>query len=130
MTHHVLLDTHAWAWSLTDDPRLSPRARLALATSSRVYVSPISFFEIAQKVRLGKWPEMSPHVATLPQLLTSQGASVAAVTPSIALAAGLMEWPHRDPFDRMVATTAQTYALDLVSADTIFDALDSLRRIW
>ena len=28
-----------------------------------VLVSPITFFEIAQKVRLGKWPEMEPFVS-------------------------------------------------------------------
>ena len=50
----VLLDTHAWAWSLTGDERLSARATDAILGAERVMVSPISFFEIAQKVRLGK----------------------------------------------------------------------------
>jgi PIN domain nuclease of toxin-antitoxin system len=34
-----------------------------------VLVSPITFFEVAQKVRLGKWPEMEPFVSQLPALL-------------------------------------------------------------
>jgi hypothetical protein len=46
-----------------------------------VLVSPITFFEIAQKVRLGKWPEMEPFVSQLPALLDRQGGSVAGFGP-------------------------------------------------
>ena len=42
-------------------------------------VSPISFFEIAQKVRLGKWPEMAPFISRLPALLMEQGGGIAAL---------------------------------------------------
>ena len=54
----LLPDTHIWAWTLTDDRRISDRARRAIAEASTIIVSAISFHEIAQKVRLGKWPEM------------------------------------------------------------------------
>ena len=50
----VLLDTHAWTWSLSSDGRLSPAAMAEIAGAELVLVSPISFFEISQKVRLGK----------------------------------------------------------------------------
>ena len=50
----VLLDTHAWAWSLAGDDRLSKPALAAIEAADTVLVSPITFFEIAQKVRLGK----------------------------------------------------------------------------
>ena len=36
----VLLDTHAWVWSLTDAERLTDTARDAIATAEVVYVSP------------------------------------------------------------------------------------------
>ena len=48
----VLLDTHAWVWSFADDSLLSPAARQAITAADAVHVSPISFFEIGQKVRL------------------------------------------------------------------------------
>ena len=69
----VLLDTHAWAWSLAGDRRLSAGAVAAIEGAESVFVSPISFFEIAQKVRLGKWPEMVGFVERLPGLLVAQG---------------------------------------------------------
>ena len=71
----VLLDTHAWAWTLVDDPMLSPGARQAVADADAVFVSPISLFEISQKVRIGKWPEMVDRLDGLPDTLAEQGGS-------------------------------------------------------
>ena len=95
-----------------------------------VTISPVSAFEIGLKVRLGKWPEMVEFESTMPGLLDGQGVIVAALTPEIALHAGLLEWPHRDPFDRMLAATALTLGMVLISADTVFDSLPGLRRVW
>ena len=68
----LLLDTHVWAWSLTNDRRISDRARAEMIEAHTILVSAISFFEIAQKAHLGKWPEMTRHVERLPALLASQ----------------------------------------------------------
>ena len=124
----VLLDTHAWAWSLSGDSRLSPRALAAIEGAETVFVSPITFFEIAQKVRLGKWPEMGAFIDQLPSLLQAQGGMEAAFTPSTCLEAGMMDWPHRDPFDRLLAATARQSSHLLVSADTVFDGI--VARVW
>ncbi len=44
-----------------------------MAKAETILVSAISFFEIAQKARLGKWPEMEPYVDRLPELLARVG---------------------------------------------------------
>lgn len=124
----VLLDTHSWAWSLTGDERLSRAAVVALGEADTVFVSPISFFEIAQKVRLGKWPEMTDQVTRLPTLLKEQGGVIAEFVPAIAVMGGIMEWSHRDPFDRLLAATARHYSLPIVSADGVFDEV--VTRLW
>lgn len=124
----ILLDTHAWAWSLAGDERLADSARAVIEAASTVFVSPISFFEIAQKVRLGKWPEMAPFAAQLPELLARQGGSVAALEPAICIGAGMMGWAHRDPFDRLLAATSLHYNLPLLSLDTVFDGI--VTRRW
>jgi PIN domain nuclease of toxin-antitoxin system len=129
----VLLDTHAWAWSLTGDDRLSQPAAAAIEDADFVFISPITFFEIGQKVRHGKWPEMQLFVSRLPDLLEEQGGKVATLDPGTCLAAALLDWPHRDPFDRILAATALGSSLPLVSADTQFDDLadgGGIRRIW
>ncbi len=124
----VLLDTHTWAWSLTGDSRLSNRAIAAITRAATVTLSPISFFEISQKVRLGKWPEMVPFVARLPALLEQQGGSILNLDPAICTTAGIMAWPHRDPFDRLLAATAAHHNVAIVSADPVFDAV--VTRVW
>lgn len=124
----VLLDTHAWAWSLVGDSRLSQRALKAIESAETVLVSPISFFEIAQKVRLGKWDEMEPLVADLPGLLAEQGGSIASLDEHICLSAGILSWEHRDPFDRLIVATANRYHLPVISVDVAFDGW--VTRIW
>ena len=91
-------------------------------------VSPITFLEIAGTVRIGKWPEMVAFIDGLPGLLRSQGGVVADFGPSICLEAGLMDWGHRDPFDRLLAATARQGNHVLVSADAVFDGV--VARVW
>jgi PIN domain nuclease of toxin-antitoxin system len=124
----ILLDTHAWAWSMTADDRLSEAAIAAMARAETILVSPISFFEIGQKVRIGKWPEMSPFIGRLSALLTEQGGVFAVLDHAVCLNAAAMEWTHRDPFDRLLAATAIQHNAPIVSADVIFDSM--IRRIW
>lgn len=131
---HILLDTHAWAWSLTADARLSTAAVAAMEQSETVSISAISLFEIGQKVRLGKWPEMEPFLARLIVLADEQGGRLLATSAEASLLAATLDWAHRDPFDRFIAATAITRGLTLISADTAFDALTSEQswpgRIW
>jgi PIN domain nuclease of toxin-antitoxin system len=125
----LLLDTHVWAWSLTGDKRLSVKAIALIEKAETILVSPISLFEIGQKVRVGRWPEMQPFVSRLPDLLQEQGAIAAALTPHVCLAAAMMDWAHRDPFDRFLAATAMENGIPIISADTIFDELAG-NQLW
>jgi PIN domain nuclease of toxin-antitoxin system len=86
------------------------------------------FFEIAQKGRLGKWPEVAGVLDGLPALHETQGGRVAPLDAEICLSAGSLPWPHRDPFDRLIAVTALRRQLTLVSADSVFDEV--LKRVW
>lgn len=130
----VLLDTQAWAWLLLDEDKLSDQVVNVVDLAEDVLVSPISIYEIGQKVHIGKWPEMAPHLRQLPDFIRQQGARIASLTPDVCLLAATIDWPHRDPFDRMIAATAIHYELPLVSTDGQFDDLsereDWTTRIW
>jgi len=56
------------------------------------------------------------------------------LSPEASLLASTLEWPHRDPFDRIIGATAITAGLTLISADTVFDGLTNQPkwpgRIW
>ena len=128
----VLLDTHAWAWAIIDDRKLGPSVKQAMNGAATIFISPISVFEIGQKVRLGKWKQMEAVLPKLPSLIAEWGNSSAALTSEICLSAATLDWIHRDPFDRILAATALHYSAALISADTVFDTLPRavLRRIW
>ena len=85
-------------------------------------------FEITQKVRLGKWPAMAalaPHLAAYIQV---QGIRIAPADVQVCALAGLMSWPHRDPFDRIIAATALCLSCPVVSSDAVLDGI--VTRIW
>lgn len=117
----VLLDTHVWAWSLISPTSLSPNASDAITSAQRVCVSTISLFEIAQKVRLGKWDAIAPYVDQLINLAEEQRVSLLPVSSRISIVAATLDWPHRDPFDRLICATALEEDLVLISADSAFD---------
>jgi PIN domain nuclease of toxin-antitoxin system len=116
-----LLDTHIWIWLVFAEPYIKPPALQALelaATSNMLWVSPISMWEIALKHSRGKLDLDRPvrewliHAATLP------GLQLAPITPSIA--AECAELPpafHGDPADRILAATARSEGLTLVTHD-------------
>ena len=63
-------------------------------------------------------------------MLAEQGGITAPLTNDAALLAARFEWPHRDPFDRMLAATALEHDLFLISKDRAFSTLPGLRVIW
>ncbi|TAE23425.1 MAG: hypothetical protein EAZ91_22455 [Cytophagales bacterium] len=50
----VLLDTQSIIWSLEDKEKLSEQAQQTMLAAQAVFVSPISFYELAIKIRIGK----------------------------------------------------------------------------
>lgn len=125
----LLLDTHAWVWNLFAERKLASRAAAALQDTTAVYVSAISFFEIGQKVRVGKRLEMASQLDRLPGFLQRRGELLPPMDANIAILAGRMSWTRRDPFDRIVAATAVTLECPLISMD--FDGFDGWKgRIW
>lgn len=130
----ILLDTHAWAWSLMGSDRLSPRAIAEIKAAEVVCISSISLYEIGQKIRLGKWPEMADHFTNLIHIVEQQGGRLLSVSPEVTSLASVIAWEHRDPFDRLIGTTAILEGLVLISADAVFDQLSNTMhwpgRVW
>lgn len=125
----VLLDTNAFSMVLAGDSRLSVRVREMIESADRVLISAVSFYEIAQKVRIGKWAEMAPLIETMHERATEFGFDLIAITPAMARDAGMLDWSHRDPFDRMIAAVALQERVAVVSSDTAFDAV-GVARVW
>ena len=95
-----------------------------------VWASAASAWEIATKVRIGKMPGAEHLVVDFGEYLQRWYASALGIEAADALHAGVMEWGHRDPFDRMLAAQALRRGLPLLSRDAVFDELPGLRRLW
>ena len=130
----VLLDTHAWVWSLIEHERLTTTAMKAIRGAESISISAISLYEIGQKVRHGKWPEMEPHFLNLIDIADEQGTAIVPASPMICMAAADLRWDHRDPFDRFIGATALVEGMRLISADQVFDVFAPLEvwpgRVW
>ena len=126
----LLLDTHAWAWSFADPDLLSDGAIAAVESAEVAPLSPISLYEICHKVRPGRWDAMAPYTGELPDLVRQQGLQTAELSHTVARHAALRDWAYRDPFDRILASTAELAGLVLVTKDRVFDEVPTVRTVW
>jgi PIN domain nuclease of toxin-antitoxin system len=113
----LLLDTNILIWALANSDELPAVARTALAdSSSELYVSVASGWEIAIKVNLGK---LSFPLDRLPQLLDETGCVVLPIALDHAIRAAALPKHHADPFDRLLIAQAQIEGLTLVTSDSV-----------
>jgi PIN domain nuclease of toxin-antitoxin system len=126
----VLLDTHAFLWWITDDPRLSPRAREIIADGANVlFLSAPSGWEIAIKAKLRglRLPD-EPERFILKQL-ESNAIEVLPVQMSNALHVYALPDHHRDPFDRLLIAQAQLEKLPILTADPQISRYE-IETVW
>jgi len=123
----LLLDTHVLVWWLTDAPALPDSTRLLIkARDNEVFVSAASCWEIAIKVRSGKWREAAGLVPGIADVLARARLTPLAVTVLHAERAGLLDFAHKDPFDRLLAAQALDEDLALASVDPNFRQIGGL----
>lgn len=117
-----LLDTHALLWWLTDDPKLSARAREIIANETNtILVSAASAWEIATKYRIGKLAVAADAVTRFNELIEADGFEHLPVTYLHALKAAGYTADRRDPFDRMLAAQSALESAPLISCDPAFE---------
>ena len=117
----LLLDTHAFVWWLLDDPKLSARVRSVITDAdAEVFVSAVTAFELATKVRLGKFDAAREIAQRYEETMTASLFVALPVSQRHALAAGRMAGEHRDPFDRILASQAHIEGLPLATVDPAF----------
>jgi PIN domain nuclease of toxin-antitoxin system len=114
---NLLLDTHVLFWWVLTPSALSAAARDSIDRADAVCVSAATAWEIATKVRIGKWPQAKVLIDDFSKHLAIPGFLNLPVTVEHARHAGLMPGAHKDPFDRLIAAQAIIEGMTVVSAD-------------
>ena len=126
----VLCDTHALAWWLLDDRRLSAKVRtLIIDLGTEVWVSAVSAFEMATKYKLGKWPGIGDLVVNFEAVMARENFAILPLSAAHAKRGGLLDGAHRDPFDRLLAAQSIIERMPLVTADAAFRGF-GVETVW
>jgi PIN domain nuclease of toxin-antitoxin system len=117
----ILLDTCAAIWLANGDP-MNNRSRAAIASAQRtgvgVHVSPISAWEIATLVARNRLQLALAPAVWFDRLVALPGVRLAPMPPELLIASAFLPGtPPRDPANRIIAATARTYDLALVTRD-------------
>jgi PIN domain nuclease of toxin-antitoxin system len=116
----LLLDSQVVLWVSTDNPRLGRKTRARIASSSEVYVSAASVFELTIKSMLGKlrlpadFVESVPAQGFIPLPIEHEDAAGVTVFPELF---------RHDPLDRLVLSQAKRGGLTLLTADSVLLSL-------
>jgi len=126
-----LLDTHTFLWVALNDLKISNIAKNAIKDkNARVFVSPVTAYEIMNKYRLGKLPEYTYVAENYLDIFYNLGASELPISTKHLHFAGKFEWSHRDPFDRILAAQAAIENMTLISNDPAFQKLSWITILW
>ncbi len=126
----LLLDTHTFLWFNLGDARLSATARALIDdTANEKCVSPASYWEIAIKIRLGKYALPKPYEDFMARAIDGNGFVILPVEPNHTAVLTTLPLHHRDPFDRLIIAQAMVEGINVVSCDAVFDAYP-IQRLW
>ena len=111
-----LLDTHTLLWFFHNDPKLPESTKDIICSNVDVSVSMASFWEIAIKKSIGKL-DISESVSDLEQGCIRNHIYILPIKISYLEQLRLLPFIHRDPFDRLLISTAVEENLTLVTCD-------------
>jgi PIN domain nuclease of toxin-antitoxin system len=117
MTSGLLLDTCVLLWILEGNPKVvGNQSLVSLLNSRERFFSSISVAEIEIKRSIGKLTIPDNY----PGILIESGMEEIGFSWHDAKLLGVLPFIHKDPFDRVLITTAMHEGLTIVTDNTIF----------
>jgi PIN domain nuclease of toxin-antitoxin system len=119
---NALLDTHALVWWVDGSKKLSreqSRSTERAASTGALFLSEISFWEIAMLVEAGKLRFREPLDEWLERAAAAPAVQRFGITPTIAReVASLSTTRNWDPADRVIVATARVLGARLITSDS------------
>ena len=125
----IVADTHAWLWWAADKQLLSRPARRALFDADIVGIAAITLWEIAMLVEKKRLALSRSVLPWLEDAITKTRVVVLPLTPQVAVSATTIP-QFRDPSDRLIAATALTHGVPLVTKDERIQRSGVVATIW
>jgi|SRR5690606_13845745 len=129
---YYLLDTHVCIWALADQTKLSGRVKEILENEENgFFVSKMSFFEIAIKLKIGKLPEFNVSLNEFIDASYRSGFNTLSIKDEHFKSYLEIDFDdnHRDPFDRYLLAAARSENLSFITMDEKFDAYKNIHPI-
>ena len=130
-----LLDTHTLIWAIVDKNKLSKQVlKILQDNDNKIFVSAVSFWEIAIKHGKGKMDLENFQIRNIPEYCRRLAIEQIPLMPEDAI--NYSDLPffenHKDPFDRMLIYQCIRCNFILVSKDDKmkFYENDGLELIW
>jgi PIN domain nuclease of toxin-antitoxin system len=126
----LLLDTHAFLWFVLNDRQLSQVACDLIADPlNDLLISPVSYWEIAIKISIGKYKLPGAFEAWIEHQIQVNEFEILPIKITHAALVANLPFHHRDPFDQLLVAQALTEKIPIISGDGVLDAY-SVIRYW
>ncbi|MCQ2592078.1 MAG: type II toxin-antitoxin system VapC family toxin [Treponema sp.] len=130
-----LIDTHIFIWFLMTPEKISKSVmKIMTNEKNKIFISPISFWEMAIKYQNKKLDLGRINILHLPHIAEQYDFTLLNPEPYDYVAIGTVPQKenHHDPFDRMLIQQAIRNNLVLLSADEKFQQYEEngLQLIW
>jgi PIN domain nuclease of toxin-antitoxin system len=124
-----LVDTQSLLWFVGDDEKLPLRMKTLMEDeNSRLIVSIASLWEIAIKISIKKLV-LSVEFNLFIEKILLNGFEILPIKFSHLVTLTTLDFPHRDPFDRIIIAQAITEKIQVISSDDIFSRYP-VRWLW
>ena len=114
---NYLLDTHTILWYFEDSSELPPKiVEIIDNPDISIYVSSVSLWEIAIKMNLNKL-DCSMTLDELIKIVESHDFNIIQIENEYLEKLSELPFIHKDPFDRMIISTAISEDLTIITVD-------------
>jgi PIN domain nuclease of toxin-antitoxin system len=124
-----LIDTHVVIWMAEDSEKLPPKMKKILEDEeNKIYLCTISLWEIAIKMNLGKL-DLGVRLDEFFINIEQRDFSILHIENDYLNALSDLPYIHKDPFDRLLISTALTENLTIMTIDENIQQYD-VAWVW